>query len=196
MIKVGLTGGIGSGKTTVVNFFKELGVPVYIADLEAKKLMNTSKSIQKNLIKVFGPQAYVNGKLNRPYLAHQVFNDEEKLKAINSIVHPKVAKHFSKWLQEQNAPYCIQENAIIFENNKAADFDFIISVTAPKDIRIERVLERDSTSKSEIMARINNQWDQAKKNELANFIIENTTLTDTKKQVKKIHEILLKAASD
>ncbi|MBJ2172761.1 dephospho-CoA kinase [Aureibaculum sp. A20] len=196
MIKVGLTGGIGSGKTTVVNFFKELGVPVYIADIEAKELMNTSKSIQKKLIKVFGSQAYINGKLNRPFLAQLVFNDEEKLKAINNIVHPKVAKHFSKWLQQQNAPYCIQENAIIFENNKADDFDFIISVTAPKDIRIERVLKRDSSSKSEIMARINNQWDQAKKNELADFVIDNITLTDTKNQVKKIHETLLKATSD
>ncbi|WP_117882868.1 dephospho-CoA kinase [Aureibaculum luteum] len=196
MIKVGLTGGIGSGKTTVVNFFKELGVPVYIADMEAKELMNTSKSIQKKLIKVFGPQAYINGKLNRPYLAQLVFNDEEKLEAINSIVHPKVAKHFSKWLQKQNAPYCIQENAIIFENNKADDFDYIISVTAPKDIRIERVLKRDSASKSQIMARINNQWDQAKKNELANFVIENINLTDTRKQVKKIHETLLKTTSD
>ena len=196
MIKVGLTGGIGSGKTTVAEFFKELGVPVYVADVEARKLMDTSKSIKKKLIKAFGAVAYINGELNRQYLAHLVFNDKEKLKIINGIIHPKVAKHFSKWVQKQDTPYCIQENAIIYENNKVDEFDYIISVSAPLNVRIDRVIERDSTTKKQVLARINNQWDDAIKNELADFVIENVDLSTTKKQVKAIHRKLLKIASN
>lgn len=196
MIKVGLTGGIGSGKTTVAQFFKELGVPVYVADVEARKLMDTSKSIKKKLIKAFGAVTYINDELNRQYLAHLVFNDREKLKLINSIVHPKVAKHFSKWVQKQDAPYCIQENAILYENNKADEFDYIISVSSPLEVRINRVIKRDSTTKEQVLARINNQWSDAKKNKLADFIIENIDLSKTKKQVKEVHKKLLKLASD
>ncbi|MDY7395533.1 dephospho-CoA kinase [Aureibaculum sp. 2210JD6-5] len=196
MIKVGLTGGIGSGKTTVAKFFRELGIPVYVADVEARKLMDTSKSIQKKLIEAFGAVAYINGELNRQYLAHLVFNDKEKLKIINSIIHPKVSKHFSKWLKLQHAPYSIQENAIIFENNKADEFDYIISVTAPLDVRINRVITRDNTSKEQVLARINNQWDEEKKNKLADFVIENIDLSETKKQVKSIHQKLLKISKN
>jgi len=192
MIKVGLTGGIGSGKSTVAEYFRALGIPVYVADIEARALMDTSKSIKKKLIKAFGAVAYNNGELNRQYLAHLVFNNNEKLKIINSIIHPKVAKHFSKWLKKQEAPYCIQENAIIFENEKADQFDFIISVTAPQEIRIDRVVKRDHTTKEQVLTRINNQWDDAKKNKLADFVIENMDLLETKKQVKAIHKKILK----
>ncbi len=197
MITVGLTGGIGSGKSTVANFFSELGVPVYIADIEAKKLMNTSKIIQKKIVAEFGKEAYGNdNQLNRAYLAAVVFNDKSKLAAINNIVHPKLAKHFSKWLEMQKALYVIQENAIIFENNSANRFDYIITVTAPIEQRIERVILRDKSTKVKVVARMKNQWDEAKKNELADFVIHNINLSDTKRQVKFIHKKLIKQIID
>jgi len=197
MITVGLTGGIGSGKSTIADFFNELGIPVYVADIEAKKLMNTSKSIQKKIIAEFGVYAYNDeNRLNRAYLAATVFNDKNKLAAINNIVHPTLAKHFSKWLKKQKSPYVIQENAIIFENNTAEKFDYIIAVTAPIEQRIKRVIKRDSSTKEEVIARMKNQWDEAKKNKLANFVIHNINLSDTKKQVKAIHEKIVKLLID
>jgi len=197
MIIVGLTGGIGSGKSTIANFFIELGVSVYVADLEAKKLMNTSKSIRKRMIAEFGAESYDKEKqLNRPYLASIVFNDKSKLAAINNIVHPKLAKHFSKWVQKQKSPYIIQENAIIFENNTADKFDYIIAITAPVNLRIERVIDRDSTTKEDVLARIKNQWDESEKNKLADFVIHNINLPDTKKQVKIIHKKIVKLIID
>jgi len=189
MTIVGLTGGIGSGKSTIANFFRELGVPVYEADIEAKKMMNTSKVIRKKMIAEFGVDAYSDGnQLNRKYLATIVFNNKNKLAAINNIVHPKLAKHFSKWLQKQKTLYAIQENAIIFENNTADKFDYIIAVTAPIEQRIERVIKRDGLKKKDVIARINNQWDEAKKNELADFVIHNINLPEAKKQVEFIHK--------
>lgn len=194
MIKVGLTGGIGSGKSTVAHFFKEHGVPVYFADIEAKKLMETSSRIKNKLIEAFGDQTYTNNTLNRAYLAKVIFNNKKKLAIINSIVHPEVDKHFANWVKQQNTPYCIQENAIIFENKKAANFDYIISVTAPLETRINRVISRDGATKEQVIARINNQWNETKKNELADFVIENEQLSATKNQVKKIHNTLLNFA--
>ena len=125
---VGLTGGIGSGKTTVANEFKKLGVPVYIADEEAKTLMNKSKVIQRKLKSLFGNEAYENDKLNRPFLAQKIFNNKDYLQQMNAIVHPKVAKHFAKWLVKQNAPYIIKEVAILFENGSDKDCDFITQI--------------------------------------------------------------------
>ncbi len=196
MIVIGLTGGIGSGKTTVANYFIELGVPIYFADDEAKKLMNTSKKIKKQLITEFGKEVYKNGILNRAYLADIVFNDKNKLNSINSIVHPEIAKHFSKWLKKQKSVYIIQENAILFENNTASKFDFIITVTAPIDIRVQRVIERDSVREEDVLSRMNNQWDEAKKIKLSDFIIQNVNLSDTKKQVVKLHKKLSKMNSE
>ncbi len=192
MIKVGLTGGIGSGKSTVADFFSELGVPVYNADFEAKKLMNTSKIIKKKLIAEFGLDVFREGILNRAYLAAIVFKDKKKLNTLNNIVHPKLTKHFSKWALRQVTPYVIQENAIIFENNKADEFDYIIAITAPKTLRIERVIKRDTTHIENVLARMNNQWDEAKKNNLSDFVINNVKLSETKKEVGKIHKELLK----
>lgn len=193
MIIVGLTGGIGSGKSTVAEFFSKLDVSIYVADVEAKKIMNTSKSIRKRLINEFGSEAYTEDQqLNRAYLAAIVFNDKDKLDIINSIIHPKIDKHFSKWVQKQNSPYVIQENAIIFENNNAEKFDYIIAVTAPIEVRIKRVIKRDLTTKKNVIARMKNQWDEAKKNKLADYVIHNTNLADTKKQVEFIHKKLLK----
>ena len=194
MIKVGLTGGIGSGKTTVANYFIELGVPVYFADDEAKKLMNSSTYIKNKLIREFGEKTYQNGELNRKYLASIVFHDTSKLNIINGIVHPAVADHFAKWIKKQQAKYIIQENAIFFENNTSSIFDLIITVTAPINVKIERILKRDTSSKNDILSRMKNQWDDVRKIGLSDFVIDNIDLADTKKQVGLIHKKLLKIA--
>jgi len=194
MIKVGLTGGIGSGKTTVANYFIELGVPVYFADDVAKKLMNSSADIKNKLIREFGEKTYQNGELNRKYLASIVFHDTSKLNIINGIVHPAVANHFAKWIKKQKSNYIIQENAILFENKTSSIFDYIITVAAPIDLKIERILKRDSGSKNDILSRMKNQWDDDRKIDLSDFVIDNIDLADTKKQVSQIHKKLLKIA--
>ncbi|MCP4052632.1 MAG: dephospho-CoA kinase, partial [Mesoflavibacter sp.] len=139
---VGLTGGIGSGKTTIANFFKELGVPIYIADTEAKALMNRSKVIKRKLIALFGDNAYQNEKLNRDFLSKQIFNNKDLLQKMNAIVHPKVASHFTRWVKKQEAPYVISEAAILFENGSYTKYDYIITVTAPEEVRLKRVMSR------------------------------------------------------
>lgn len=192
MMKIGLTGGIGSGKTTVANYFIELGVPVYFADIEAKRLMHTSKVVKRKLIEEFGSKAYQNNKLNRQYLASIVFNNKQKLAAINSIVHPSVANSFKRWVNKQEKPYVIQENAILFESNAAEKFDYIITVTASLDKRISRVISRDGTTKKDVLARIDNQISDAIKIQKSNFVIENNHLKETKNQVLSIHKQLLK----
>jgi len=192
MIIVGLTGGIGSGKTTVANFFKDLNVPVYIADIEAKKLMNVSKILKRKIKKVFGDEAYINDELNRPFIASKIFNDQSLLDKMNAIVHPKVGKHFLKWLEKQEHPYVIKEAAILFENNGYKDCDYIITVIADKQLRVKRIMERDSTSIQKIKAIMENQWNDEDRAKLSDFVIENNTLKNTKEQVFEIHKKLLK----
>lgn len=191
MIIVGLTGGIGSGKTTVAKQFSKLGIPVYIADDEAKKLMRKSKIIKRKLIKLFGEEAYVEGELNKPYLANIIFNDKGYLEKMNAIVHPKVARHFEKWAQKQNAPYVIKEVAILFENGGDKACDYVITVTAPIKTRIKRLLKRDVTSKEKIEAIMKNQWTDEEKIKHSHFVIENTDLENTIKQVLEVHKKLL-----
>ncbi len=192
MMIVGLTGGIGSGKTTVAKHFMSLGVPVYIADEEAKKLMNRSKVIKRKLIQLFGEEAYVDRILNKPFLANIIFNDKDSLEKMNAIVHPKVARHFEKWTLKQNTPYVIKEVAILFENGGHKTCDAIITVTSPREIRIERLLKRDNTTLEKIEAIMKNQWTDAEKIKLSDFVIENIELQNTKKQVDEIHKKLLK----
>jgi dephospho-CoA kinase len=191
MIIVGLTGGIGSGKTTVAKQFSELGVPIYIADDEAKNLMNRSKVIKRKLIKLFGDKAYIDGELNRPFIANIIFNNKTYLEKMNAIVHPKVARHFEKWMQKQDAPYVIKEVAILFENGGHKTCNYIITVVAPIETRIKRLLKRDHTSKEKIEAIMNNQWTDEEKIKHSHFVIENIELDKTKKQVNKIHKKLL-----
>ena len=169
-----------------------LGVPVYIADDEAKKLMNRSKVIRRKLIKLFGEKAYVNDELNRPYLANAIFNNKELLEQMNAIVHPKVAKHFVRWSQKQKAPYIIKEVAILFENDSYKSCDYIITVVSLLASRIERILKRDNTTKNKIEAIMNNQWTDEEKIKLSHFVIENNDLKNTENQVVKIHDELLK----
>lgn len=192
MITVGLTGGIGSGKTTVAKAFEALGIPIYIADDEAKKLMNTSKVLKRKLIALFGEVAYKDNALNRPYLAKAIFNDKGLLEKMNAIVHPKVGKHFIKWKNKQNAPYVIKEAAILFENGSYKNYDYIITVTAPEKTRIDRVLKRDNASIEKVKAIIANQWQDDEKVRLSDFVIVNTNLENTKAEVLKTHNKLLK----
>lgn len=184
---VGLTGGIGSGKTTVANMFAELGVPIYNADIEAKKLTASSKLIREKLIRLLGEKTYKNGILDRRYMASKIFNNKELLEATNAIIHPEVAKHFKNWVTHQNNSYVIKEAAIIFETETQSQYDLIILVTAPKEIRLERVMSRDKISQKEVEERMLNQWSDTKKKELSDLIIENLDIDNTRKQVEAIH---------
>lgn len=191
MMIVGLTGGIGSGKTTVANFFRELGIPVYIADEAGRRLMLSSKEIKKAVVDLFGEKAYSGDEPDRKYIASQVFNDSKKLEALNNIVHPAVAADFQTWLSRQQAPYIIYEAAILFESGGNENCDRTILVTAPHDEKIKRLQFRDNSEINEIEARMANQWSDEKKLKLADFQIKNTDLALTKSQVEELHEILL-----
>jgi dephospho-CoA kinase len=188
---VGLTGGIGSGKTTVAKMFANYGVPIYIADVEAKALMNRSKVIKRKLIALFGDQAYADDKLNRTFLASKIFNDKHLLTQMNSIVHPKVASHFKRWLKKQTSPYIIKEVAILFENESYKTCDFTITVVAPEGVRIERVIKRDNSSSDKVKAIIKNQWKDEAKIALSDFVVYNKSLQETEKQVLDIHQEIL-----
>ncbi|WP_194768563.1 dephospho-CoA kinase [Tamlana sp. I1] len=192
MIVVGLTGGIGSGKTTVAKMFKDLGVPVYIADDEAKKLMLESKTIKQELIQLFGENAYIKEGLNKPFIANIIFNDKSYLQKMNQIVHPRVAEHFKSWAIKQDAPYVIKEVAILFENGGHEACDYVITVTASKEIRIERLLERDETSVEKIEAIMKNQWSDEEKIKRSQFVIFNNTLEETREQVLKVHQEIIR----
>lgn len=192
MMIVGLTGGIGSGKTTVAQLFEELGVPVYNSDIEAKKLMNSSKKLRKAIKSLFGKKAYKKKKLNRALLAEKVFSDKKLLKALNSLVHPAVRKHFNSWAKEQKAPYVIQEAAIIFEQGNQDYYDKIILVTAPQEDRIRRILKRDENQdRLKIQKRIANQWPDDEKIDLSDYVIENIDLKKTQIMAKEVHKALL-----
>ena len=191
---VGLTGGIGSGKTTVANFFNELGVPVYIADIEAKKLMNESPELRTKISALFGIRAYVNDLLDRKFISSEVFFDKAKLEALNNIVHPAVRADFELWKQHQKSVYVIYETAILFEQGGNRNCNLTILVTASRESRIERLHKRDNSTLEEIEARMSHQWPDSKKRELADFVIENEQLEETLKKVKEIHQILLETA--
>jgi len=185
---VGLTGGIGSGKSTVAAIFRELEVPVYDSDTEAKLLMNNSETIRKKIIQLLGTEAYHEAELNRSYIAKKVFSDTNLLQKLNEIVHPEVKKHFKAWNLNQNSKYVIQESALIFENKSATNYDKIILVTAPLDTRIQRVVKRDKSSENSVLKRIENQLPDSEKIDLADFIIENIDLKTTVESIKKIHD--------
>ncbi len=192
---VGLTGGIGSGKSTVAKMFHKLyNIPVYYTDIEAKKIMATSKIIKRRLIAKFGEATYNGDKLNRAYLANLVFTNKENLTFLESIVHPKVNQHFKRWVKKQTQVYILQENAILFENGSDKHCNYIITVTAPKEMKISRVISRDGTTTEAVENRMNNQWSDQKKIEKSNFNIENIDFDKTELQVVKIHNQLIRLA--
>ncbi|AVR43868.1 dephospho-CoA kinase [Christiangramia fulva] len=196
MITVGLTGGIGSGKTTIAGFFRELEVPVYIADEAGKRLMETSEEIRNKIIEIFGKEAYKNGLPDRKLIASRVFKDKALLEKLNNIIHPAVADDFNEWKARQKAAYVLYEAAILFETGAYKKVDFSILVTAPKETRIKRLQKRDNSSPEEIADRMNNQWDDERKSKLADFVIENTDLGHSREQVKDIHFEILKAGQN
>lgn len=191
---LGLTGGIGSGKTTVAGFFQELGIPVFIADTEAKQLMVSDKKVKASIIELFGEEAYKEGLPDRKFIASKVFTDSKKLEQLNAIIHPAVQRHFEEWKERQKAAYVVYEAAILFEKGGYKSCDLTVLVTAPMESRIERLQERDKSSLEEIEARMSNQWSDEEKANLADFVIVNEELEKTRRAVLKLHENLLESA--
>ena len=191
-LKIGITGGIGSGKTTVCKIFETLGIPVYEADTKAKFLMDTDHELKAALTGYFGSDVYYdNGTLNRQLLADIIFNDKSSLKKVNSLVHPAVARNFDDWCARQTAPYVLEEAAIIFERNIAHRFAKVILVTAPEDIRIQRVVARDDVYPETVRIRMLNQWSDEKKKSLADYVIYNDNSRLLTHQVMDIHKKIL-----
>lgn len=185
---IGLTGGIGSGKTTVANYFEQQNIPVYVADDEARKITN-SKNVLKKIVAVFGDEVLEHNLLNRKKMGEIVFNDKDKLNQLNAIIHPEVKKHFKKWLKSKiDYQYVIKESAILFESKTNLDCDLIILVTAPLELRIERTMKRDNCNRESVLHRIKNQISEEEKAQKSDFIINNINLNDTFNQV----DILLK----
>lgn len=184
---IGLTGGIGSGKTTIANYLIAKGYPVYISDLEAKKVMDFPEIIQK-IAAVFGPEVLENEhKLNREQLAAIVFNNQEKLKQLNAIVHPAVKQHFDQWINaNKKFPFLFKEAAILFESGSYKDCDAVITVTAPLELRIARVLKRDQTTREKILQRINNQLSDEERAARSHYVIQNENFEATKRQIEEI----------
>lgn len=188
---IGLTGGIGSGKTMVANYIQSLGIPVYISDDEARELMNTEEVIQA-VSDEFGKDIIQNGKINREKLAMLVFNNPDELQKLNHIVHPRVKKHFDSWVQNhQEHPILFKEAAILFESGSYKDCDAVIAITAPLEIRIQRVMERDKTDRKSILTRMKNQWTDEQRAAKSNYVIHNVLVEDTKLQVDKILDLLI-----
>jgi dephospho-CoA kinase len=187
---IGLTGGIGSGKTTLAKYFNSKGIPIYIADDEAKKLMN-SKIAVALLCEKFGPAVVVNGTIDKVKLSKIVFNNPDKLKELNAIIHPLVQKDFKKWLKKhQNEPFVLKETAILFETGLDKKCDYTITVVAKQETRIQRILERDKTTREAILDRMNNQWNDERKIEKSDFVINNQDFNEATKQADHILKLL------
>jgi len=191
MLKIGITGGIGSGKTTVAKVFEVLGIPVYYADEAAKEIMYKNEPLKQQLIFHFGKDTYVDGKLNRKHLSSIVFADKEKLELLNSLVHPVTIADAEQWFRQQQSPYVLKEAALLFESGAAEGLDYIIGVTAPVAVRIKRVMDRDGVTADEVKRRMQNQIDETIKIRLCDFIIHNDEQQMILPQILKLHEELL-----
>ena len=190
MMVVGLTGGIGSGKSTIAKAFAALGIAVFNSDEQAKALIATDAQVKERIIAAFGEEAYHNGEYNRAYIAQIVFNNSEKLAILNGIVHPALAEYFKRWAKAQTTPYVLKEAAILFESGSYKDCDYIITVTAPEEVRIARVMARDHCTEAQVRARMAQQWSDAQRIALSNAVIENIDLKKAKKEVKRINNEL------
>ena len=191
MLRIGLTGGIGSGKSTVAKVFETLGIPVYYADDAAKRLMNEDELLKEKIQSYFGEKTYSNDKLNRTYLSSIVFNNAEKLELLNSIVHPATIKDAADWMNQQTSLYLIKEAALIFESGSQNDLDKVIGVFSPTPLRILRAIKRDNISREEVLARMNKQIDEEIKMRLCDYVITNDEQEMVIPQVLKLHEIFL-----
>lgn len=193
MLKVGITGGIGSGKSTVCLVFKQMGVPVYSADNQAKLLIYSDKDLRKAICEEFGEESFINGNYNRDYIAEIVFSNPERLNKLNQIIHPAVTNDFNNWAKKyKNKSYIIHEAAILFESGTAGQMHKNIIIDAPEDIRVRRIIKRDGTDRNSALARIKNQWPADKIRSLADWIIVNDGKNLILPQILKIHEQLIK----
>ena len=195
MLKIGLTGGIGSGKSTVARIFEVLGIPVYYADEAAKKLMTENEELRSSIISAFGRDAYNNGNLNREYIAQQVFNNEKKLQLLNSLVHPATIKDAAEWMEKQKALYTIKEAALIFESGSNKGLDYVIGIRSPEALRIQRAMERDNISADEVKARMSKQIEKEKKLRLCDYVIVNNEKQMLIPQVLDLHQKFLQLIS-
>lgn len=191
MKTIGLTGGIGSGKSAVLQVFSKMGIPCYKADSSAKKLMQDDQTLIHQIKTLFGNEIYNNNKLDRAKLADFVFKDKIKLERLNSIVHPVVQKDFRLFLSQQSAPYVVKEAAILFETGGHKACDANILIVASESLRIERVMKRDCTNVEKIKERMNHQWSDEKKIPLADFVINNIDWDKTLKILEDIHQKIL-----
>lgn len=195
MLKIGLTGGIGSGKSTVAKIFEALGIPVYYADTVAKRLMNSNEKIKVSIRQHFGEAAYKNNQLDKQYLADIVFNDPEKLELLNALIHPVTINDAEEWMLKQVAPYSIKEAALLFESGAVENLDFVIGVYAPQALRIRRVMKRDNLTQEEILKRINRQINEEMKMKLCDFVITNNEQELLIPQVLKLHQYFISLAN-
>lgn len=197
MFRIGITGGIGSGKTTVCKIFELLGIPVFYADSIAKSIMHTDAELKEQIIRVFGKDSYSeNGDLNRAYISSIVFKDEAELQKLNSLVHPAVFRAFDLWVSEQvNVPYVMKEAALLFESDSYKMCDQTILVLAPEEIRIARVTERDKISEDEVKLRMKKQWPDAEKQKLANYILRNDESHLLIPEIIDLHRQFIETAS-
>lgn len=192
MLKIGITGGIGSGKTTVCRIFEALGIPVYYADQEARKLMVSKPILIEQIKQLFGQEAYQNGQINRPYIANIVFQDKKKLNQLNDIVHPAIGDDFLEWADSQvGAPYVVEEAAVMIESGNHQLMDKIILVTAPIDIKVERVKKRDQTTEEQIQNRIKSQLSDEERMPFIDYVIENDNVQHLIPQIINLHKTFL-----
>jgi dephospho-CoA kinase len=173
LIRIGITGGIGSGKSVVAGIFSVLGIPVFDADREAKRLMETDPELRRRITEKFGAEAYQRDKLNRKFLSSVVFNNPYQLEVLNSIVHPAAIAAAEHWARQQQAPYVVKEAALFFEAGSTEGIDFMVGVFAPQHLRIKRAMDRDGLTREEVMARMNRQIDETIKMRLCDFVIMN-----------------------
>jgi dephospho-CoA kinase len=191
-----LTGGIGSGKSTVLSMFKDLGIPTFSADDSAKHAMQHDSSLIHKIKELLGENAYKNGVLDSAFIAEQVFFDSDKLAALNAIVHPAAKADYASWCKQQTAPYTVYEFPLVFELGAADRFEGVILITSPKEERIQRVQARDAVLRTAVLARMANQWTDEQKIPLADFVIENLDLSKTERHVKDLHKHLLKISAE
>ena len=188
MTTVGLTGGIGSGKTTIANLFaSQFAIPIYIADTKAKELIAQDNRLQQEIKALLGEEAFVEGKYNTAFVASIVFSTPEKLQALNQLIHPYVQQDFVRWREGQHSPYVIKESAILFESGSYKDCDYIITVTAPLEERIRRVMLRDKIDRKTVEKRIKNQWNDENKIKLSTFVIDNRDFDRNLDKIQTIH---------
>lgn len=191
---VGLTGGIGSGKSTVAEIFKSIGIPVYDADQNSKQLID-EEPLQTKLVGLLGKEVLTAGLIDRPKMASLIFNNEQLLTQANALIHPSVGAHFDQWVQSQSRSYVLKEAAILFESGSYEQCDKVIVVTAPDEMRIKRVMKRNGISRDEVMARMKNQWPESEKVKRADYVIKNDLSKSLIKQVLKVHEDIIGQAN-